>query len=128
MELFDATLFITAAHGNIPQRVQSTCDTPLPTEFDFNNPEECARKICAVMLNVAGTGIAFNCRVRFNEVANQAYITDDVSFAVMYLPPRPRPMSQAEIEATAAHAVDMWLGHCACGWEVPGWDKAVWSV
>lgn len=100
--------------------------TPLPEEFDFDNPVECAKKVFAIMSNASGGHQIKQCTLRVDHVRRVANLTAD-GVHVFYRPkdsPKFATIQEMEeaIERTQTHA----LGTVRTDQYGDGWKRALW--
>jgi len=118
--------FATLSYGRKPTAVRPTESLPLPAEFDFENAEECARTILAIMANAAGGHPLRDCRLSLDRERRTANITGSGAH-VFYAPAEGlRKMTIAEIEATAKRLQVIQLGHVMTDQYGGGWKRAAW--
>lgn len=107
--------------------IKPSADLPIPMEFDFNKPEECAKLIFACMSNASGGFRLRNCKLRYNPkhlTANLTAIGVNVYYAVTDAP----KLSVEETIAQHPHWVVVELGDVSTDQYGGGWERAEWMA
>lgn len=116
------------SYGSSQYPVERNETTPLPEAFDFENAEECARLICAVMSNASGGHTIRDCKVRVDPIRRTANITGN-GIHVFYRPEVPHPLTKENFEAEIAR-IDalprLELGSVVTDQYGEGWKRARW--
>lgn len=102
------------------------CDTlPIPSAFDFGNPEACARHILAVMSNASGGHTLRDCRVWLAHDSSAANIVANGAH-VYYAAPNRAKLTATE--ALARHAAQhlLQLGDVQADQYGEGYTRAQW--
>lgn len=100
---------------------------PLPAQFDFDRPEECAKLVLAIMSNAGGGHTLSGCRVAINATRKTANITGSGAH-VYYAPTDEKKVtSPAELQAMMAERVVIELGNVVTDQYGGGWRRAVWA-
>lgn len=119
-------VFARLNYGSSQYPVEPTSTTPLPVVFDFDNPEESARHIFAVMSNASGGHTLRNCKVRFHRERGSANLTSSGCHVFFHDDDAPKMSLDAvmkfEQEATILH-----LGDVTTDQYGDGWKRAVWT-
>ncbi|HEX8590708.1 hypothetical protein [Pseudomonas sp.] len=99
---------------------------PLPPTFDFDNAEQCARTVFAVMSNASGGFALRDCKVRIDIARKRVNLT--ASGCHVFYAPTDRQKLPIE-EAIRAHqqATVLELGSVSTDQYGEGWKRAVWS-
>lgn len=126
----NATLKIASlSFGRSRYAVTPNASLPLPEVFDFDNVEQCARTILAIMSNAAGGHQLTRCRVRISKELGTANITSSGChvYYVQEGKPLTKDMSAEEIEGIISRAETMELGTVVTHQYGDGWKHAVWK-
>lgn len=112
-------------YGSTQVPVSPSEVTPLPLTFDFTDPEECARKVFAIMSNASGGFKLSDCRVRIHRERQAANLT--CNGAHVYYCNRSLPKLTLE-QAIAVHEESevFELGSVRTDQYGEGWSRAVW--
>lgn len=119
-------IFARLMYGVSACSVYPTEFTPLPEEFDFDSPVECAKKVFAIMSNASGGHQIKQCMLRVDHVRRIANLTAN-GVHVFYRPENAahfatiKEMEEA-IERTQTHA----LGTVRTDQYGDGWKRAFW--
>lgn len=105
--------------------VKPSADLPLPTEFDFDKPEECAKLIFACMSNASGGFRLRNCKVRYNTERQCANLTA-TGVHIYYADPDAPKLSVEEAMALHTSSVVIELGDVRTDQYGEGWKRAIW--
>jgi hypothetical protein len=99
---------------------------PLPAEFDFAQPAECARLILAVMSNAAGGHTLRDCRVFYSMERRTACVSASGAYA-RYSPAFRPPMTVEEATRIVHESVTIQLGSVTTDQYGEGWKRARWN-
>lgn len=105
--------------------VKPSADLPLPTEFDFDKPEECAKHIFACMSNASGGFRIRKCKVRYNTKTQMANLTA-VGVHVFYAVPNRAKRTIDEAMEDHNTSVLLELGDVRTDQYGDGWKRAIW--
>jgi hypothetical protein len=113
------------SYGRSSYDVEPTSFLPLPQQFDFEHPEECARKIFAIMSNASGGHSLRDCKLAIIASRKTANLT--CSGAHVFYAPDGLPTLTVD-EALALHAqrVEYKLGNVVTDQYGEGWKRARW--
>jgi hypothetical protein len=120
-------------YGSSSYPVERNEVSPLPETFDFRNPEDCARKICAIMSNASGGHTIRECKVRVDPIRRTANITGS-GIHVFYKPESyvpAAPITDDNMEAEIARIEDLpvlMLGSVTTDQYGEGWKRARWTA
>lgn len=113
-------------YGTSGYAVKPNDTLPLPAEFDYARPVECARLIMAIMSNASGGHILRDCVLRILPGNKAANITGS-GVHVYYCADGPRPAITAEQALARFYATGvMHLGSVRTDQYGDGWRRAVW--
>lgn len=120
--------FAILTYGASGYHVKPTEDLPLPAEFDFANPEACAKLIFAVMSNASGGHTLRDCKVGVHLARRTANLT--CNGAHVYYTPADlqQPMTLEEAQQAHTERVVYELGSVVTDQYGDGWKRAVWTV
>lgn len=91
---------------------------PLPAEFDFQNPVECARTIFAIMSAASGGHSLHDCKVRVDQERRTANLTCSGAHVFYAEPGRPKMTVKEALDYTRnVHPVQ--LGSVVSRWNRP---------
>lgn len=117
--------FARLVYGSSIYPVEPADHLPIPAEFDFDNAEECARKVLACLSNAAGGFAISNCKLHINPVRRIANITGRGAHAY-YAPDKlPKLSLKAALEA-AERTATIELGEVSTDQYGDGWQRAKW--
>lgn len=113
-------------YGSSVSSVRPSEFLPLPTTFDFNAPEECARKVFAIMSNASGGFTLRDCRLKIDRERQMANLTS--SGCHVFYAPIDRPKLTVEQAIAADQRAEVFeLGDVATDQYGDGWKRARWS-
>ena len=115
------------SYGSSRYRVEPSELRPLPEEFDFDNPEECARLIFAVMSNASGGHTLSDCTLRYNKRLQRANLTAS-GCHVYYSDDRKLSMDEAFCYHRMEDTVTLQLGYVYSDQYEGGWQRARWGT
>lgn len=98
---------------------------PMPKEFDFSNPIECAKKIFAIMSNASGGNRLYRCKVSIHTDRKTANLTA-FGVHVYYKPENSKLMTAEEAIAAMEKTIIHYLGSVTTDQYGDGWQRAVW--
>lgn len=113
-------------YGEHTYQVKPNELTPLPVEFDFERPEECARLIFAIMSNASGGHKLTRCELRIDTERRTANLTANGAH-VFYKPADLPPMCVAEAIAAMERIRLYRLGTVMTDQYGKGYERAVWT-
>lgn len=113
-------------YGTRQYPVAPTETTPLPVEFDFNNPHECAQRVFAIMSNASGGHVLRDCTLRINRRRKTANLTAN-GCHVFYAPPDRPKLTVQEVERVFAETEVISLGHVRTDQYGEGYNRAYWT-
>lgn len=116
--------FAQLLYGTARYRV-SPNDHPLPVKFDFNNPEECARKVFAIMSNAAGGHTLRDCKVRYHKERGTANLTANGAHIFFQTPGLPK-LNVEQVCDMVLECVIISLGDVRTDQYGDGWKRAQW--
>lgn len=98
------------AYGAAIYPIDPTPDLPFPVEFDFDDAEQCAKKVLAILSRASGGFALHGCKMAVDPVRRTATIHADGAFAY-YAPSDVPPLKTVdEIVAAARRTVRTKLG------------------
>ena len=97
---------------------------PLPAEFDFQNPVECARLIFAIMSAASGGHSLHDCKVRVDQERRTANLTCSGAHVFYAEPGRQKLTVEEALEIMRNRAEPIQLGSVVSRWNRP--DLARW--
>lgn len=100
---------------------------PLPTEFDFEQPVECAKKIFAMMSNASGGHPLFDCTLRIYRDRHSANLTAKGVHVYFRMPNHPK-LSLEEVIASHDASEVFALGTVVTDQYGDGWKRAIWKA
>jgi hypothetical protein len=112
-------------YGKTGYSVEPNETLPLPESFDFDNAEECARQICAIMSNASGGHTLIDCTLRVDYQDRTANITSS-GMHVFYRPVDMPKIGVEEALAKMERIVTIPLGTVATDQYGDGWKRARW--
>lgn len=118
--------FAKLMYGATAYNVDPDVSLPIPTEFDFDRPEECARKVFACMSNASGGHPVRDCRLRIDPVRRTANLTGS-GVHVFYSPADLPKVSVDEAIQIALRTVMIDLGDVTTDQYGDGWKRAQWA-
>jgi len=118
--------FAKLYYGRSAYNVEAKENLPLPQEFDFAHPVECAKIIFAIMSNVSGGHAISNCRFDFSEERGSANLVAN-GVHVYYSKPNKKKLSVEEALKMVAERVEIKLGTVVTDQYGDGWKRAVWK-
>lgn len=121
MNLEIATLY----YGSTQYPVLPSEISPLPLEFDFNNPVDCARKIFAIMSNASGGHTVRDCKLRINREEQIANLTGS-GVHVYYAVKGRAKMNIEQILKVEKEKEVFPLGSVTTDQYGDGWKRATW--
>ena len=89
---------------------------PLPAEFDFQNPVECARTIFAIMSAASGGHSLHNCTVRIDQKRRTANLTCSGAHVFYAEPDRPKLTVEEALELMCNPPDPISLGSAVSRW------------
>lgn len=116
----------TLSYGSTQYPVVPSELSPLPLEFDFNNPEDCARKIFAIMSNASGGHTVRDCKLRINREEKLANLTGS-GVHVYYAVKGRAKMSIEQILKLEKEKEVFLLGNVTTDQYGNGWKRATWA-
>ena len=116
----------TINYGTRQYHVAGEGTVPLPLQFDFADPEACARKVFAVMSNASGGHAFRDCKVRYHLGRRTANLTSS-GCHVYYADDAAPKLDLDKIEAYMAECVTIELGTVSTDQYGDGWERARWS-
>ena len=123
MKLQFAKLF----YGTTAYDVTPNDTLPLPTEFDFNDPINCAKKIFAIMSNASGGHPLRECKLRYDANLGIANLTSSGCHVFYDTPNRPKRTVEELIKSHADQTFE-WLGTVVTDQYGDGWKFAQWKL
>ncbi len=114
-------------YGSSRYPVEANDTLPLPLEFDFNAPEECARKVLAVMSNASGGHKLANCRLRIHRGRKTASITCSGGYARYREDSTPFAFNVEQAMQFDAECEVYELGAVSTDQYGEGWKRARWT-
>lgn len=114
-------------YGTSNYNVEPAAHLPLPTTFDFDKPEECARLVFACMSNASGGFTLRNCKLRVDRERQMANLTSS-GCHVFYAPPERRKLSVEEAVAAHQRSEVYQLGIVRTDQYGDGWKRAQWMA
>lgn len=113
-------------YGSNRYPVKPDSTLPLPAEFDFNQPEQCARTIFAIMSNAAGGHPLRGCKLWIHHERRTANLTAD-GVHVYYAPEQNQPMTAQQAIQVEGERHFMSLGTVTTSQYGDGWKHACWT-
>jgi hypothetical protein len=114
-------------YGRSATPVKPASHLPIPTTFDFDNPEECARLIFACMSNASGGFTLRNCKLRIDREWKMANLTS-TGCHVFYAPAERQKRSIEEVIAAEQRQEVFQLGIVRTDQYGDGWKRAQWMA
>jgi hypothetical protein len=118
----------TLSYGSSAHPVESNEHTPIPLEFDFNDPEACARKVFAIMAFASGGFVISNCVLRIHRKRNTANLTANGVHVYYHDESQPLlTLDQAMALANSNEVEVFRLGTVLASPLAGRWDLAAWK-
>ena len=124
------------AHLNYGRKVYPVSPSkalPIPEKFDFTNPEDCARKIFAIMSNASGGHLIKGCKVAVNQANGTVNLTSN-GVHVFYEEGSRQKVSLDTAEQIKqyvafieANTMVIELGEVSADQYGDGWTRATWK-
>lgn len=122
-----STLFRAAiCYGSNEYPVEAGPLHPLPPEFDFENPEACARLALAVLSNAAGGHTLRDCRVIYSLERRNAVVSASGAYA-RYSSPDRSALTVEDALRIMAESITIQLGSVRSDQYGEGWKRAKWN-
>ena len=119
--------FAHLCYGSSLVLVEATEACPLPQEFDFQDPETCAKSIFAMMSTQSGGFTLTNCKLCYDQERRSANLTANGVHVYYQDDSAPKfTLEQAVAYAANFPGVVRQLGHVKAGESSSGWKKALW--
>lgn len=118
--------FAQLLYGKSRYRVHPNQHAPLPDRFDFEKPEECARRCFAIMSNASGGHVLKNCKAQYNLERGTANLTSSGAHIYFKDPDAPKLDIEALVDMHLASTI-INLGTVVTDQYGMGWSRAQWS-
>ena len=121
---------ITAAltYGMRPYPVVPTDVTPLPVEFDFNDPSACGKLIFAILSNASGGHVLANCRLRIHREKRVASLSSSGAYARYRPSALPFGFTAEEALKFDSECEVFEFGRVVTDQYGEGWKRARWTT
>lgn len=118
----------TLSYGSARYDVTPNETLPLPAEFDFDQPEDCARLVAAIMSNASGGHRLRAVRLSIHRKRCTANITAANGAHVYYAPENSDRLSAEQAAQVFAEATVFMLGDVTTDQYGDGWQRASWEA
>ncbi len=105
--------------------VQSSASFPMPTTFDFDNPEACAKLVFAFMSAASGGFTLKDCKLKIHRGRQTANLTSS-GCHVFYAPKERAKLSVEQAIQVESEAEVFELGSVRSDNVGKGWERATW--